>query len=41
MKGQKDLRTIKNGANLIRNQREDWHKMLQNNQMTDFGETLG
>ncbi len=40
MRGQKDLRTMKKGVNKIKNQGENWYKMLQNCQMTDFGETL-
>ncbi len=37
MRGQKDLRTMKNGINKIKIQRESWYKMLQNGQMMDFG----
>ncbi len=40
MRGQKDLRTINKISTQGRNQRENGHKMLQNCQMTDFGETL-
>ncbi len=35
-RGQKDLRTVKKGVNKI----ENWYKMLQNGQMTDFCEKL-
>ncbi len=38
MRGQKDLRTVKN--NKIQNQGENWYKILQNFQMTDFCEKL-
>ncbi len=40
MRGQKDLRTVKKGVNKIENQGENWCKMLQNDQMTDFCEKL-
>ncbi len=40
MRGQKDLRTMKNGVNRIENQGEYLYKLLQNSQMTDFGEKL-
>ncbi len=42
MEDQKDLRTIKKkrGGNKIENQRENWDKMLQKGQMTDFCEKL-
>ncbi len=36
MGGQKDLRTIEKGVNHVDNQKENWYKMLQNCQMTDF-----
>ncbi len=41
MRGQKDLRTMKKGGvNKIENQGENWYKILQNGQITDFGEKL-
>ncbi len=36
MRGQNDLRTVEKGVNKIENQGENWSKMLQNGQMTDF-----
>ncbi len=40
MRGQKDLRTVKKGVNKTEYQGENCYKMLQNGQMTDFGEKL-
>ncbi len=37
---QKYLRTVSKGINKIENQGENWQKMLQNGQMTDFCEKL-
>ncbi len=31
---------MKNGVNKIENQGENWYKMFQNGQMTEFGEKL-
>ncbi len=36
MRGQKDLRIVKKGANKIENQGENWYKMFQNGQITYF-----
>ncbi len=36
MRGQKDLGTVKKGVNKIENQGENWYKMFQNGQITDF-----
>ncbi len=41
MKGQKDLTTMEKGINKIENQGEIWYKMIQNYQMTDFGDKVG
>ncbi len=40
MRAQKDLKTRKNGVNKIENQGEFFFKMLQNGQITDFGEKI-
>ncbi len=40
MRGQTDLRTIRKGVNQNKNQGEYWYKMLQNGQITDFGDKL-
>ncbi len=36
MRSQKDLITMKNRVNKIENQGENWYKLLQKCQMTDF-----
>ncbi len=39
MRGQKDLRTVKKrGVNKIENQGENWYKMFQNGQITNYSE---
>ncbi len=38
MRGQKDLRIMKMWVKQVKNQGENWHKKLQNCQMTEFGE---
>ncbi len=40
MRGQKDLITMKKVVNKIENQGENWYKLLQKCQMTDFGEKI-
>ncbi len=40
MKGKEYLRTMKKGAKKIENQGKNWYKMLQNVQMTDFGDKI-
>ncbi len=41
MRDQKDLNTMKKGVNKIKNQGENWYKMIKNCKMRDFGEKLG
>ncbi len=45
MRCQKDLKTMKNRVNKIKNQRENWYNFLQNGKMTKLWEksrlTLG
>ncbi len=38
--GQKDLRTLKKGSTRSKIKGENWCKMLQNGEMTDFCEKL-
>ncbi len=40
MRGQKDLITMKTGVNKIENQGENWYKLHQKCQMTDFCEKI-
>ncbi len=40
MRGKKDLITMKNGVNKIENQGENWYKLHQKCQMTDFCEKI-
>ncbi len=41
IRGHTDLRTMKKGPSKIENQSEIWYNMIQNCQMTAFGEQLG
>ncbi len=38
--GSNDLMTMKKGVNKIKNQGENWYKLLQNCQMRDFCEKI-
>ncbi len=40
MRGQKDLRSMKKGVNWIEHQGENWCKILQNCEMTDYYEKI-